>query len=209
MQSDTESPVAHFRDDYYRDGFRKVLLSLGMTVAAIGLLVVLSLYFFLHQVLPISFSVNEDFRVQSEVPLDRPYLQVADLIQWVSQALPSAFDMDFINYETEQKAAAPLFTPAGWNKYLDLTNTYMNAEEITNSKIFVQVTPSGAPVILNQGVVEGKYGWWVQIPLDVRYSGVDGNIRNKKFVVQVLVVRIPTLNNLDGVAIENLIVNQG
>lgn len=209
MQSTTTSEVAYFRDDYYRDGFKTLLLSLAMIVGSIGLLIVLSLYFFLHQVLPITFPTYEGFRVQPDVPVNRPYLHVADLLQWVSQTLPSIMDLDFINYNTELKAATPFFTPNGWTKYLSLTNTYMSYDEISKNKVFVQANASGAPVILNQGVVEGKYGWWVQMPLDVRYSGVDGNTRNKRLVIQALVVRVPTLNNLDGVAIENMIVNQG
>lgn len=203
------SEVAHYHDNYYRDGFRTILLSLAMIVGAIGLLIVLSLYFFLHQVLPITFPVYEDWRVQPDVPLERPYLHVADLLQWVSQTLPSLFVIDFINYNTELKNATPFFTNTGWSKFLTLTESYLNHDEISKNKVFVQATASGAPVILNQGVIEGKYGWWVQMPMDVRYSGVDGNTRNLHLVFQTLVVRVSTLDNLDGVAIDNMIINQG
>lgn len=203
------SQIAHFRDDYYRDGFRMVLLSLGMIVAVIGFLIMLSLYFFLHQVLPISFPVYEDFRVQPDVPVDRPYLHLPDLLQWVSHTMPALFALDFLNYNVELKNATQYFTTNGWAKYLALTNTYLGHDEILKNKVFVQATPSGAPVVLNQGVVEGKYGWWVQIPLDVRYSGIEGDNRTVKLIIQTLVVRVPTLNNLDGVAIDNMIANQG
>ncbi len=206
---ESSSQVAHFRDDYYRDGFRVVLLSLAMVGSAIGLLIVLSLYFFLHQVLPITFPVYDDFRVQADVPVDRPYLHIPDLLQWVSQTMPIILALDFVNYNTEQKSAAQYFTTNGWSKYLVLTNTYMGYDDVLKNKIFVQAIASGAPVVLNQGLVEGKYGWWVQMPIDVRYSGVEGNNRTIKLIVQTLVVRVPTLNNLDGVAIDNMIANQG
>lgn len=203
------SQVAHFRDDFYQDGFRVILLSLGMVVAAIALLIVVSLYFLLHQVLPITFPVYEDWRIQADVPVDRPYLHVADLLQWVSTTLPQVLTVDFINYNQEMKASTVYFTNNGWAKFLSLTSSYTGHDEVLKNKVFVQATPLGAPVILNQGIVDGKYAWWVQMPLVVRYSGIEGNSREMSLVFQVLVVRVPTLNNLDGVAIENLIVNQG
>jgi len=202
------SEVAHFVDDFYRDGFRVVMLSLGMIVGAIGLLITLSLYFFLHQVLPISFPVYADWRVQADVPLDRPYLHIPDLLQWFSTAIPEVLAVDFINYNLEIKGFTHYFTVNGWAKYLAITNTYMSHDQVLKNKEFVAAEPSGAPVVLNQGVVDGKYGWWVQMPIDVRYSGIEGNNRSSKLLVQALVIRVPTLNNLDGVAIDNMTVTQ-
>jgi intracellular multiplication protein IcmL len=208
-ENNTKSPgVAYFKDDFYRDGFRYVMLSLAMVVGAIGLLIVVSLYFFLHQVLPITFPVYADWRVQTDVPVDRPYLHTPDLLQWVSHTLPIVTAMDFVNYNTELKAMPPYFTANGWAKYLDFLKTYMSYDDMSKKKEFVAGVPSGAPVVLNQGVIDGKYGWWVQMPLDVRYSGIEGDNREVKVNIQALVIRVPTLNNLDGVAIENLIVTK-
>ena len=205
----TSGPVAHFRDDFYRDGFRIIMLSLGMMIAAIGLLIIVSLYFFFHQVLPITFPVYEGWRVQSAVPIDRPYLRTADLLQWISQTLPAVLTIDFFNYDQQLKKATPYFTANGWTKFMELTNTSMNHDEIVKNKVFVQSQAAGAPVILNQGIVEGRHGWWVQMPIDVRYSSVDGNNRVTRLIIQALVVRVPTLDNLEGAVIDNLIVKQG
>ncbi len=205
----TNSPFVQLKDDFYRDGFRVVMLSFAMVVATIALLIIISLYFFFHQVLPINFPVYQDWRVQAEVPVNQPYLRVADLLQWVSQAVPALLTIDFINYDQELKKVAPYFTSNGWAKFMALTNTYLNHDDILKNKIFVQAQPSGAPVILNQGAVDGKYAWWVQIPIDVRYSGIEGNNRMTTFLIQVLVIRESTLDNLDGVVIDNLIAKQG
>jgi len=202
--ADTEV-VGYIRDNFYRDGFNTVLLSMAMVVAAIGLLIILSLYFFLHQVLPITFPVYPDWRIQPDVPLDSPYLHAADLLQWTSEKVPTVLNFDFMNYEQDIKKSAPLFTTNGWPKYLELVNTFMGSDEVLQNKDFVKTTPLGAPIVLNQGIVEGKYGWWVQIPVEVRYSGVSGVSHTTKLIIQTLIVRISTLNNLDGVAIENII----
>ena len=51
---------------------------------------------------------------------------------------------------------------------------------------------------------DGKYAWWVQMKLKVDYSSADKNLNNKESVLRVLVVRVPTVGNLSGVAIENI-----
>ena len=43
--------------------------------------------------------------------------------------------------------------------------------------------------------------WWVQMLININYSGGYTQPLN----LQVLIVRVPTLNNLYGVAIENII----
>jgi intracellular multiplication protein IcmL len=67
--------------------------------------------------------------------------------------------------------------------------------------MFVNAQLTGAPFILNQGLLpEGKYAWRVQIPMNVSYS--NGNTRS--LIIVALVVRIPTLDNLYGVAIDDM-----
>jgi intracellular multiplication protein IcmL len=203
-----QTMIAHLRDDFYRDGFRKVLLSLALVTGATALLIIVSLYFFLHQVLPINFAVYPDWRVLPDVSLDKPYIPKPDLLQWVSNALPQAFTFDFINYDEELKKLEKYFTANGWNKYSELANTLVNHNEILNKKLFVTASADGAPVILNQGIIDQSYAWWVQMPVNVRYSGVEGEAHESKFTIQVLLVRVSTLNNLDGISIENITLNR-
>ena len=74
-------------------------------------------------------------------------------------------------------------------------------------KLFVSATPYGAPIILNQGVLNGKYAWWVQMPLTLNYTNED-RTHAETIQVQALIVRVPLLNNLDGVSIDNIVVTK-
>lgn len=209
MQNDNnEVMTVQLRDDFYRDGFRKILLSLAMLAGATVLLVIVSLYFFLHQVLPITFVIYPDRHVLPDVPLSKPYLSTPDLLQWVSNVLPKAFTFDFEDYDHEFKDLRQYFTANGWNKYSELANTLVNRNELLNKKMFISATPGGAPVILNQGIIDQNYAWWVQMPINVRYSDVEEMTHDAKFTIQALLVRVSTLNNLDGISIENMTLNQ-
>lgn len=203
-----ELQVVRLRDDFYRDGFNKVLVALATILAAIGFLIAIILYLYFSEPAPLHFSTDREWRILPPVPLDQPYLNTPDLIQWVSETLPAVLTYDFVNYSTELKDKEQYFTPNGWKKYTDLINIYANYNTIQTSKMFVNSFADGAPFIINQGVLEGKYAWWVQMPINVHYITVDKS-NGQPLLIRALVVRVSTLNNLSGVAIENILVSRG
>ncbi|MHB1946488.1 MAG: DotI/IcmL/TraM family protein [Gammaproteobacteria bacterium] len=203
-----ELQVVRLRDDFYRDGFYKIVLALAVIVIAIILLVALSIYIYLSKPAPVYFSADNEWRILQPVPLDKPYLHEPDLIQWVSEAIPNVFTFDFLHYSDQLKGVNPYFTPNGLSKFLALVNVYANADKVQNSKLFISCSPSGAPFIINQGELNGRYGWWVQMPITLNYITVDKSSATD-LVLQVLVVRVSTLDNLYGVAIDNMITTKG
>lgn len=203
--AEEELQIIRLRNDFYRDGFRKVIFALCVMGVAIGLLIATSLYLYLEKPAPIKFATDAEWRVLPPVPLDRPYLQTPDLLQWVSNVLPGLFTYNFLNYTVRYKNNAEYFTANGWKKIQDILNTFVAYNVVQNSKLFVNGSAGGAPFILNQGLLSGKYGWWVQMPINVSYSSLEGGT-TLSLVLQALVIRMSTLDNLYGVAIDNIIV---
>lgn len=193
------------RDDFYRDSFGKVVFVIICLVVAIAMLVALSIYFYLKKPEPIVFPVAEEWRVQPPVPLMEPYLSIPDLLQWVSNAIPNAFVYDFNNYNDQLKNAAQYFTSEGWSIFLGQLNIYANYNTIKSKRLFVRARVTGAPFIVNQGILSGRYTWWVQMPIEIIYDGYSPPA-TKNIKLQVLITRVSTLNNLMGVGINNVIV---
>jgi hypothetical protein len=119
---------------------------------------------------------------------------------------PKAFSFDFNNYNDQLKHNSEAFTPDGWTAFLNQLNIYANYNNVQAYKIFITAQPLSAPYILREGVLpdSGKYGWWVQMPVAINYAGFKPP-PSVNIAFQVLVVRVPTLNNLMGVAIDNVI----
>ena len=128
-------------------------------------------------------------------------------MQWVSDALPRVFQYDFNHYNDQLKVASQYFTVEGWKVFLNQLNNYVNYNNVQTYKMFVSGIPASAPFVLNQGLILGRYGWWVQMPLTIKYFGSNRN-STQVLTLQVLVVRVPTLNNLSGVGIDNVIVEK-
>lgn len=199
--------VVQLRDDFYRDGFYKALSTLLLFAVMITLLVGMIVYLYGSKPKPIYFAVDDDLRILAPVPVSQAYLTTADLIQWVSTVIPASFTFDFVNYSKQLQNLKKYFTSDGWSKLQDHLNNFANANLISTNKLFVNAQASGAPFILNQGVLQNRYAWWVQMPITITYSTFERNTL-QNITVQVLVVRIPTDNNLDGVAIDNIIISK-
>ncbi len=202
--AEEELQVVSLRDDFYRDGFYKALGAFALLLIAIILLSAASLYLQFSKPSPVEFVTGDEFRTVAPVPINQAYLTQPDLMQWISERLPALFRYDFVNYNRDINTNMRYFTDNGWKNYQDLLKIYADGNSIAASKLFVSAVPGGAPIMLNQGLLPGGvYGWWIQMPLNLSYSSrTTGNAI--PLVAQVLVVRVPTLNNLSGVAIEKM-----
>jgi intracellular multiplication protein IcmL len=126
----------------------------------------------------------------------------------VNDTLLKVFVFDFNHYNEQLKNASQYFTEDGWKIFLNQLNIYANYNNVQAYKLFVNSSPASAPYLLNEGLLSGRYAWWVQIQVNITYAGY-APPPTKTLTLQVLVVRVPTLNNLMGVGIDNVIVAKG
>ena len=201
-----ELEIVRLRNDFYRDGFYKVFIALMMTALAIVLLLATSFYLYTHKPPPVTFYTDSDLKAFPLVPVTDPYVKQADLIQWVSEVLPASFTFDFADYQKQLKQLQQYYTPKGWAALATQLDIYANAKMIDSTKLFVNASASGTPTIPNQGMIDGRYGWWIQLPLKIHYSNLEKHY-DTSISLQALVVRVPTTNNLTGLAIDNVIVS--
>jgi intracellular multiplication protein IcmL len=200
--AEDELQIVRLKTDYYRDGVSRILVAIAMVITTVIVLIALLIYLMVSKPEPVYFSTDDEFRVLSPVPIAQPYLSDADLYQWVSQALPMAFTYDFLNYNSQQQEIMHYFTPAGWqNLQGHINNFHLDFNSLQRAKMFVNAELTGAPFIINKGLLEGKYAWYVQIPLNLSYSN---SMSSRALVVVAKVVRISTVDNLEGVAIDNM-----
>jgi len=207
--NDNELVEITLQDDFYRDSFTKVVLVIIAMVIGIALTVAMACYLYLHQPAPKYFHTDNEFRIVASIPIDKPSLKNPEVLQWVSNIVSKVFIYDFNHYQSQLERAKPYFTADGWQNFLNQLNIYANETKVESGKMFVSGVPAGAPIILNDssigGLVSGRYAWLVQIPVDINYAyaGSDQQLP-QTLTLRIMVVRVPDLDNLDGVAIENV-----
>ncbi len=201
-----EQQAIELRDNFYRDGFNKLLFIVASLFLAIIFLVISSVYLYLNRPTPLTFHVNNDFRLQPVVSLDQPYLTTSEVLQWTADALRKSFIYDFKNYDEQLAKAEQYFTPDGWKIFSNQLNIYANYNNVQTYKLFITGTPISAPTIINEGLLSGRYAWQIQLPITLDYTGPKP-LPSKTLPLIIWVVRVSTLDNLTGIAIDNVQVN--
>lgn len=203
--AEEEVQTLTLNDDFYRDSFIKFVSISFFFCVCIVVIIAASIYLVITKPPPITFQVNEDWRVVKLVPVNEPYLTESNMLQWVSDVLPKVFVFDFLSYNDQLKEASSYFTTDGWQVFLNQLNNYVNYNKVQTDRMFVNAAPTGAPSVLNKGLISGRYGWWVEMPIEITYVS-EVSTKTRPITLHVLVVRVPTKNNLDGVGIDNVII---
>jgi len=208
MPTDDALKLVRLRNNFYRDSYRRVLaVLLFMVVANIGLLGLLA-YRMTHVTPTRYFATSADGRITPLQPLSQPLVSVSALLQWANQAAVDAYSYNFVNYRKQLQAASEYFTPSGWRTYEAALKSSRNLETVIARKLVVTAVATGAPVILDQRVVNGRYAWKVQMPLLVTYQSAS-TLFQQPLVVTMIVTRVSMRDVPKGIAISQFIASAG
>ncbi len=193
-------------NEFYRDHYHHVLMSLMVIIALMMIMVGVVVYQMYHRPLPIFTAMQPDKQQMVLHPYDQPNLQPETILRWASKAATAAYTFDFVNYNQQIGTARPYFTADGWQDYL--TSVRRVIETILQGKLFVNGVVAGAPVISNQGPLPGKgYVWRVQIPFLVVYQSANSTTTQNYYVV-ITIVQVPTQVNPQGIGIDQFVMVQ-
>lgn len=203
--AEDELQIVVLRDDFYRGGFGKVIIIIFGLLLAIASLVALSFYLHITKPQPLTFPVDQEWRVQSDVPLTDPYVTQDVVFQWLNDTFNKVFILDFIHYNDQLQSYQRYFTDNGWNVFLNHLNNYANYNTVQTNRLFVTSVPIGVPSPLNQGILTGRYFWLIELPVTVKYDGMSPS-SPVNLKLQVRIVRVSTLTNLAGIGIDDMLV---
>ena len=193
------------RNNFYRDGQRKIIVVLLISMLANFALASMLIYILMHPPAPKYFATTINGRITPLFALDEPNQSDSAVLQWANTAAIAAYTYNFVNYRTELQAASSFFTPEGWAQFLSALQDSNNLDAVKAKKLIVSAVATRAPIILQEGLLNGVYAWRVQMPLLVTYqSASEFNQQNN--VVTMLITRISTLNSPRGIGISQFVV---
>lgn len=201
MANEDALEVVRLRNNFYKDSYRRVLLALVLMVLLNVTLTALLYYVITNRPKPEYFATTSDGKVIRMYALSEPLVTPAELLQWTTIAATSVNTYNFVNWRKELQSASEYFTPTGWREFQDSLKTSNNLETITSKKLSVSAVATGAPVILDQGLIGNVYKWKVQIPLLLTYESASTNL-SQPVVATMLVTRVSTLDTPKGIAID-------
>lgn len=204
MAEDALTAVA-LRNNFYRDGQRKMIVVLLVSMIANVLLAAMLGYIITHPPAPKYFATSINGRITPLFPLNEPNQSDSAVLQWANQAAIAAFTYNFVNYRTELQAASGFFTADGWDQFLAALQQSNNLDAVRAKKLIVSAVATRAPIILQKGILNGNYAWRVQMPLLVTYQSAS-EFSQQNNVVTMLITRVSTLNSPRGIGISQFVV---
>lgn len=204
MANDALTAVT-LRNNFYRDGQRKMMVMLLLSVISNVLMALLLVYLMTHPPAPKYFATSINGRITPLFALNEPNQSDSAVLQWANQAAVAAFTYNFVNYRTELQASSGFFTSEGWTQFLTALEDSNNLDAVRVKKLIVSAVATSAPIILQKGVLNGRYSWRVQMPMLVTYQSAS-EFSQQRNVVTLLITRISTLNSPRGIGISQFVV---
>ncbi len=190
------------RNSFYRDGYRFLLRISAVQIGVIVLLICAIVGLFTTmKPKSIYFATTADGRIINIVPLNEPYLSPAQVIAWSAATAQGVMKFGYYDYRDRLQAASSNFTTTGWDSFNKALKEASFLDAIQARKLVVQMDIKAAPEIQSAFERNGVYTWYVRIPVTIKFDGeqppapIDTMLR-------LQIVRVSTLQNPDGVSIE-------
>jgi len=200
--------LVRLRNNFYRDNYRRLVLVVLFMLIINGALTGMVFYQIVNRPEPRYFATTLDGRILPLYPLSEPMIAPAELLQWAHQAAVSAYTYNFVNYREALQQLQNQFTPDGWKYFESALQSARTLETVIAKKLVVSAVATGTPVILDQGVVAGRYAWKVQIPLLVTFQSPNEQTQ-QPVTILMIVSRVPTVDMPKGIAIVSFVASTG
>ena len=193
------------RNNYYRDGYRMLKLAAVFQALIALVLGVIILYLVnTQEVKYVYFATTEDGRLVKMSALSEPNLSTPALMSWSAQAVSQTMTFGFHDYKKRLQESSRFFTRAGWSKFTQALEKSGIMTAVESNQQVVTAAPKRAPVIVREGMKNGRYEWYVEIPMSITYKA-GAKVRAESPLVRLKIVRVPKLENAHGVGIEQWI----
>jgi intracellular multiplication protein IcmL len=139
------------------------------------------------------------------VPEDRAIQSSVEVLNWATKAISTSLTMSFASYDSQMTDGRQYFTDAGWRGYEEALTRNGVLTKIISEKLATTAVPRSAPVIVWQGIGRsGRYGWRIQVPVNVSYASASGEA-NTTYNVELVVSRRPETEHPSGLGIEQFV----
>lgn len=190
---------------FYRKNYQRLLRFLLIMTVANLILGAILVYLAVNIPRPSTFASFEN-TTSPLAPLSEPIVSQKALLEWASQAAISVYNVDYLNYQKQLAANANYFSPQGWDLFQNDFRQILST--IVGQKLRASAVLTGPPVIIERGPLLGRYSWKIRMPLLITYESAS-EIRSTPIMVDMLVMRVSTLESPKGIAITQFFAREG
>jgi intracellular multiplication protein IcmL len=206
--TENATELVQLRNAFYRDNHQRILMALLVMLVVSVALVFVVFFQLTHRPIPQYFAISSDGKMVKLHPLSEPAISNSVLLQWAVVAATTTYSYDFVNYRSALQNVQNKFTPDGWSNFERALRSTRILETVVSKKLIVSAVATGAPVIEEQGMLDGAYAWKVNLPLLVTYQS-SNELTQQPLIITMIISRVPVVNYPDGIAIVSFVTSEG
>jgi intracellular multiplication protein IcmL len=197
------------RNVFYRDGYRLLMrISLVQGMAIILLIAAVISMILSMDTRYVYFATTSDGRIINIVPLNEPFRSRGFVIAWAAGKAQEVMRFGYSDFRQRLQSSSVNFTSSGWESFTKAMREARILEAIEARKLTVNMQIEAAPEVEKAYVRDGVYTWILRFPVTIAFDGTEApSPISANLVLQV--VRVSTLQNPEGISIEQWIAVTG
>jgi intracellular multiplication protein IcmL len=196
------------KNDYYRDGAYMMTLVVNIQAGLIFLLtLVFSVYLCLQENHDRYFAETADGKIMPMSGLHLPNMGRMALSSWAATAASQIMTFGFNDIDTSFAQSRKYFTADGWDSFKKAVMKSKLIDSIMATQQIATAVPLTTPTLKQDGLMmDGNEGWVFDVPLLVTFRA-GGDIRPSQKTVHMVIEKMPTRENPNGVGISEWTIN--
>lgn len=142
--------------------------------------------------------------VETSIPLDQPGADDAAVKSWSALAVADFMTYSYQDYEHRLQQSADYFTKFGWQNFVEALKKSRTLDSVVAQEQTSTARIKGPPVMVQKGVLNGKYRWVVTMPLVITYKSAQST-RIDALRVNLVIERTPVNDTFAGLGIAQFI----
>lgn len=205
---DAASPLETvvLRNHFYQDGYRRASrLNVILIIALCISLAALATDLVVRQPANHFFLTDQNGGIVPVVSQADPYVSRSVVLDRAVKGLTSSYTFTFRTWRDELTDASQYFTDRGFDGLLKAFREQKLLTTVEKDFLNSTAVVDGAPVIVQEGVArDGRYSWIVQFYMQHSLQATS-QVRTTRYLVEATLVRVPTKQNLTGIAIDQVV----
>lgn len=173
----------------------------GAILCTVGMILIIIFIMLSNRTQPLKPTyAYTDKELISIITLPYPTQSMKNVQAWLVDAIMASYSFSFSKYREQVAGAEYYFTPAGYKTYLQSLELNKMEESVVLNNLQISIVPTKDPVWINGGAFGAGEFWRFRVPVLVSYYG-GKEVINEKYMVETLIIRVPSHENHRGLGI--------
>jgi len=190
MNTNDKFIIQRHRETYKKDSILLINLTVLGCVGLLALMLTFILIQFSVKPAAKGFSLNQNLQIIEPQPLERPAVEQAFLINWVSEMLQTAFSYNYTSQDQIPDKLKDYMDDKGIEAFKKLLQEDIKLSKVKEQEYIVALSMRSAPKIDGDGVINGRYAWKLTLEADIIMANAQQRDA-KRTQMEVLVWRVP------------------